>query len=63
MAMLVPEAQIEALRHIYSDFDKAFNRTRSRAAIDGSLLLLAIVDELRAIRITIQTQGERKPRQ
>ena len=47
---IVPVRQLEALARVYVDFDRAFNRTRSRAAADGGILLLGIIDELRQLR-------------
>jgi hypothetical protein len=55
MQKSIPDDEITRLGHIYSDFDKAFNRTKSRAAIDGGVLLLAIIDELRMLRETLQS--------
>ncbi len=54
---LVPDEQVESLGAVYRDFDKAFNRTRSRAAVDGGILLLAIVDELRRLRESLQPKS------
>ncbi len=61
MTPIVLPKQIEALARVYNDFDRAFNRTQSRAAIDGGLLLLALLDELRGIRHSLQKQATRKP--
>lgn len=54
---LVPVEQVQELASIYVDFDRAFNRARSRTAVDGGLMLLAIVDELRQLRRVIEGQG------
>lgn len=55
-ARAIPDEQIEALARTYTDFDKGFNRTKSRAAVDGGVLLLALLDELKAIRETLDRQ-------
>jgi len=57
---LVPPEQVQELASIYTDFDKGFNRARSRTAVDGSLMLLAIVDELRQLRRLVEEQGRRE---
>lgn len=59
---LVPQEEIDRLAYCYGDFDRAFTRTKSRAAIDGGLLLLAILDELRSIREKLELQKESKRR-
>lgn len=56
---LIPQEQINGLVRVYLDFDKAFNRTKSRAAIDGGVLLLAILDELRLLREAVENQRGR----
>ncbi len=56
---MIPPEDLEALRRVYSDFDRAFNRTRSRAAVDGGILLLAIVDELMRLREVVESQKDR----
>ena len=53
---LVSEEQIDALAGVYNDFDKGFNRTKSRAAIDGGLMLLALLDEMRRLRAAVEAQ-------
>jgi hypothetical protein len=64
---LVPEGAVEALGWIYRDHDVALSRTRSRPAVDGGILLLAIVDELRRLREAVEGKpeasgsGERRP--
>ena len=58
MPSIVSPEQISALANVYGDFDRAFNRTKSRAAVDGGILLLAIIDELRALRAAIEAQGK-----
>ena len=57
---LTDQEEIDRLGCIYADFDKAFNRTHSRAAIDGGLMLLALLDELRAIRATLEGASTKK---
>lgn len=59
MQRLIDRQEIDRLSCIYSDFDKAFNRTKSRAAIDGGVLLLAILDELRLLREAVENQRGR----
>lgn len=53
---LVPPEQVDRLASLYKDFDKAFDRTRSRTAVDGALFLLAIVDELRQLRQLLEAR-------
>lgn len=57
---LVSQEQIDALAGTYTDFDKGFNRTKSRAAVDGGLMLLALLDELRALREAIEAQTSKR---
>ncbi len=57
---LVTSTQREGLAHVYLDFDRAFNRTQSRAAVDGGVMLLGIWDEIRALRHAIEARGEKK---
>lgn len=56
---LIPQEQIDGIAKVYLDFDKAFNRTKSRVAIDGGILLLAILNELRLLREAMGNQGGR----
>ncbi len=56
---IVPARQLEALGRVYLDFDRAFNRTRSRAAADGGVLLLSIIDELRRMRQLMEKRHQR----
>ncbi len=56
---IIPPEDIEALGRLYLDFDRAFNRTRSRAAVDGGLLLVAIVDELMRLREVLERETAR----
>lgn len=59
MDKLIRPEHVDSLARVYVDFDRAFNRTHSRAAVDGGLLLLAIVDELRALRAAVEGQAEK----
>lgn len=54
---IIPPEQVDALAPIYLDFDRAFRRTHSRAAVDGGVLLLAIVDELRRLRAAVERRA------
>jgi len=57
---LVTPEQVQELASIYTDFDKGFNRARSRTAVDGAVVLLAIVDELRQLRQAVEGRGSRE---
>jgi len=62
MTPTVPLGQIEDLAAVHTDFDRAFNRTRSRAAVDGGVLLLALIDELRLLRAAVEAQTKKGSR-
>ena len=57
---LVSPEHIDALAGVYNDFDKAFNRTKSRAAIDGGLMLLAMVDRLDRLLAAFERQATKE---
>lgn len=48
---------VDQLRAIYVDFDRAFNRTRSRGAVDCGLLLVAIHDRLAEVAELLRARG------
>lgn len=53
---LIAPDQVDALARVYTDFDRGFNRTHSRAAVDGGILLLALLDELRRLRQVLEAR-------
>jgi hypothetical protein len=58
---LVPPEQVDDLAQIYTDFDRGFRRTKSRTALDGGVMLLAILQELRSIKALLERADERSP--